>query len=140
MAVEGDTATDVSIGFETTRSDNVVVTTSDPLAPLIVIEYVPAAAVGLTVKLTVLVPDPAIDVGERVAVTPDGKPEIENATIDVKPLFGATVIVLEPEAPWLIDSVIGLAVTPKLPELGVTLTDGPAVPWPSESTAQTKNV
>ena len=57
----------------------------------------PVVAVLLAVKVNVL--EPVVLVGLKLAVTPDGKPEADKATLPLKPLVGFTVMVLVPLLP-----------------------------------------
>jgi len=50
------------------------------------------------VKVSVLVP--VVEVGLKLAVTPEGKPLALRATLPVNPPEGVTVTVLLPVAPW----------------------------------------
>jgi hypothetical protein len=59
------------------------------------------------VKVRVLVP--VVDAGLKLAVTPAGKPLAARATVPVKQLLDATVIVLLPVAPWATVRLAGLA-------------------------------
>ena len=76
-----------------------------PETPLIVTVTVPVAAVLLAVRVSMLV-DVAGFV-PKVAVTPVGRPEAERMTLPVKPLTGMTVIVVLPEPPCVIATVVG---------------------------------
>jgi hypothetical protein len=68
-----------------------------PLVPITAIRYVPAAAEALPVKVSVEVPEPlAMLDGLKAAVTPAGSPLTVSATLDLKLLKGATVIVEVP--------------------------------------------
>lgn len=64
---------------------------------MIVIVEVPVAAVALAVSVKELVV--VADAGLKDAVTPAGRPDAAKLTLPVKPLTGATVIVLEPLDP-----------------------------------------
>ena len=68
-----------------------------PDVPEIVTVAVPMAAVLLAESVSVLAVD--VLVGERAAVTPDGRPEAVSATVPEKFPIGVTVIVLLPLAP-----------------------------------------
>ena len=52
-------------------------------------------------------------VGVRVQVRPAGETAEVSATVPVKPLTGATVIVEVPVAPTLTGTLVGLAITVK---------------------------
>ena len=65
--------------------------------PVTVTVAVPVAAVGLAVKVNILVP--VVLPGLNDAVTPLGRPEADKLTLPLKPFTGVTVIVLVPPAP-----------------------------------------
>ena len=50
--------------------------------PVTVTELVPVAAVGPTVKVSTELPDGPIDVGEKAAVTPEGRPETDSVIVN----------------------------------------------------------
>jgi hypothetical protein len=64
----------------------VAVFTSEPLVPVIVMAVVAAAAVGLTVSVKLLVWLPEMELGEKAAATPVGRPEAVTATAPEKPV------------------------------------------------------
>jgi len=69
-------------------SANVVEAVAAPEVPVIVIFEVPAVAVPAVVSvITVLY---VVGLGEKVAVTPLGKPEAVNVTLPVKPYCPCT--------------------------------------------------
>ena len=68
---------------------------------------VPVAAVLDAVKVSVLVP--VVDVGLKLAVTPDGNPLAVSATVPLNPFSGDTVIVLLPVPPCATETLAGLA-------------------------------
>ena len=76
---------------------------------------VPTTAVLLAVKVTVELPLPgaAIDAGLKLAVTPEGRPEADNDTADLKPPLTVVVTVLFPEPPRVTDKLVGEALTAK---------------------------
>jgi hypothetical protein len=76
----------------------VVVWLRVPLVPVTVTLTVPVVAVLEAVKVTVLAP--VVDVGLKLAVTPEGKPLALSATLPVNPPDGVTFTVLVPVAPW----------------------------------------
>src|SRR5262245_54231763 len=98
----------------------VVATLRLPDVPVTVIEAVPGAAMLLTVNVNVLVL--VVLGGLNEAVTPLGRPEALKVTLPVKPFCGATVMVLEPVAPWRIVSVTGCAESVNV-GTGFTVTD-----------------
>jgi hypothetical protein len=81
-----------------------------------VMEWVPDLALELTVSLRVDVPDPGapMDVGLKLAVTPDGRPLADKATAESKPPETAVVIVELPELPLDTVSEVGEALMVKL--------------------------
>ena len=83
-----------------------------PLVPLIVTMEVPVAAAGVAVKVTVLLP--VVDVGLKVAVTPDGRPLAVSETLPENPLLGVTVTTLEAVWLWVTVTLAGAAVRVKL--------------------------
>ncbi len=72
----------------------VVVCVMPPPVAVIVTVLVPVEALLLALKVTVELPDPgaAIEVGLKVAVTPDGRPLAESERAELKP--PATVVVV----------------------------------------------
>jgi len=76
-----------------------------PAVPVTVTVTVPIAAVLLAVNVRALVL--AVLLGLKAAVTPLGRPEADKLTLPLKPLCGATVIVLVPLAPCTIAKLAG---------------------------------
>ena len=74
---------------------------------MIVTVVLPVAAVAPAAKVTVL--EVVVDVGEKVAVTPDGRPPALRLTEPVKPPLGVILIVLVPDPPWVTATVAGVA-------------------------------
>jgi hypothetical protein len=72
----------------------------------------PSVAVLDAVNVSVLAP--VAEAGLNAADTPEGKPVALSATLLVNPPLGVTVIVLVAVAPWLIDTLEGLADNAKL--------------------------
>ena len=70
-----------------------------PEVPVSVRLYSPRAAVLLAFNVSVLEPV-AVGFGEKEAVTPLGRPEMEKVTLPVKPFWGLTEIYEVPELPW----------------------------------------
>ena len=64
-----------------------------PLAPVIVIGYVPVGVVALVVTVMVDEPDVVTDVGLKLALAPAGNPLALKVTVPVKPPDGVTVAV-----------------------------------------------
>ena len=76
---------------------------------------VPAAATLLAVMVRVELPLPgaAMEVGLKLAVTPDGRPEAESAIAELNPPLGVRVIVLLVALPWFTFTDAGEAATMK---------------------------
>jgi hypothetical protein len=76
---------------------------------------VPVVAVLLAVNVSVELPLPgaAIEVGLKLAVTPDGRPEADKATAELKPPLIVVEIVELPEAPCVTARLVGDALTAK---------------------------
>jgi len=72
-------------------------------------------AVLLAVKVSVELPLPgaAMDVGLKLAVTPEGKAEVDSEIAALKPPLTVVEIVLLPELPWVTDRLVGEALTVK---------------------------
>lgn len=83
-----------------------------PDVPLTVTGTVPVVAVGLAVKVRVLVE--LVGLGLNPAVTPLGKPAAERVTLPLNPFTALTVIVLVPLLPCDIVRVFGEAESVKL--------------------------
>src|ERR1700733_11504254 len=79
------------------ESDSVVVSVRLPEVPVIVSVLLPPVAVLLAVSVSVLAP--VVEVGEKVAVTPLGKPDTERFTLPLNPYCGVTLIAEVPELP-----------------------------------------
>lgn len=90
-----------------TVSVMVVVRVNVPDVPLTVSVTVPVAAALPAVSVKVLA-EVALD-GLKLAVTPEGRPEIERLTVPLKPLIGFTLMVLVPMVPWVNVSEAGEA-------------------------------
>jgi hypothetical protein len=91
-----------------TVRERVVVAVKLPEVPVIVIVVVPVVAVLLAVSVSVLVPE--VLAGLNDAVTPEGTPEADSATLPPKPFCGLTVRVLvPPEPPWVMVALAGEA-------------------------------
>ena len=96
----------------------VAVFVSVPDVPETVTVAVPRAAALLAVSVRVLVVE--VLVGAKEAVTPEGKPDADRATLPEKLPIGTTLIVLVPPvAPWTIVRLLGEALRLK-PAMGVT--------------------
>ena len=88
-----------------------VVSVVVPAVPVMVIVLVPAAALVPRVISIVELPEPpVIVVGLKLTVTPDGTPDADKTTEEVKPAEGVTVIVeaTEPGASAVIELGVAL--------------------------------
>ena len=76
---------------------------------------VPSVAVLLAVNISVELPDPgaAIDAGLNDAVTPDGSPEAESETAELKPPETVVEMVVVLVPPRVTETVAGDALTAK---------------------------
>src|SRR5579859_1544670 len=97
-------------------SETVVVCVMPPPVAVMVTVEVPVVAVLLAVNVSVELPLPgtAIEVGLKLAVTPDGRPEAERETAELKPPLTVVEIVELPEAPCVTERLTGGALTVKL--------------------------
>ena len=104
-----------------TVSETEVVRVSPLPEPLTVMVYVPAAVVEPAVRVKVELPEPgaARDDGLKVAVTPAGVPEADNATADEKLPLIEEVTPTDPLAPCATESVVGDAASEKFAATGV---------------------
>jgi hypothetical protein len=98
----------------TVRVTVVVWVTPPPVAVTVTVE-VPVVAVLPAVNLSVELPLPgaAIEPGLKLAVTPAGRPEADNATAELKPPLVDVEMVALPEEPWVTDKLVGAAATLK---------------------------
>ena len=96
-------------------SETVVVCVTPPPVAVMVTVDVPVVAVLLAVNVSVELPLPgaAIEVGLKLAVTPDGRPEADRATAELKPPLIVVEIVELPEAPCVTARLVGDALTAK---------------------------
>src|SRR5215469_13937233 len=131
-----------------TVNATVVVCVTPPPVAVTVTFAVPVVAVLLAVKVRVEVPLPgaAIEVGLKLAVTPDGNPVTESETAELKPPLTVVVIVELPEVPCTSERLDGDAVTAKsatacchTSEIGVAVAALPACvrPYMSSSVRNT---
>ena len=92
----------------------VVWVTPPPVAVTVTVE-VPVVAVLPAVNVSVELPLPgaAIELGLKLAVTPAGRPEADNATDELKPPLVDVEMVALPEEPWVTDKLVGEAATLK---------------------------
>jgi len=91
-----------------------VCVTPPPLAVTVTF-VVPAGALLLAVNVRVELPLPgaAIELELKLAVTPEGSPEADNETAELKPPLIVVEMVLLPELPWTTDRLAGMALTLK---------------------------
>ena len=89
----------VKFGSAVTFKVNVAVSVVEPLVPVIVTVAAPVVAVLDAVKVSVLPAEPVTDAGLKDAVTPDGSPLIDRATVPEKPLIAETVTLSVAEVP-----------------------------------------
>src|SRR5207302_1752277 len=77
---------------------------------------VPVVAVLLAAKVRVELPLPgaAMDVGLKLAVTPEGRPEADSAIAELNPPLTVVEMVVLPELPWATDKLAGEALKVKL--------------------------
>ena len=87
-----------------------------PLVPVMVMVDVPVLAVLATLKVSFDVPEPVMDVGLYVPVTPVGSPDEVSLTAESNPPVAVTVTVTYPLCP-----------SSREPEAGETDTLNPAV-------------
>jgi len=97
---------------EFTVSVTVVECDKVPLVPVMVTVAVPVAAVALAVKVRTLVE--VVGFVPKVAVTPEGKPDVDRLTLPVKPPEGVTEIVVFPLLPCTTVTLEGEAESEKL--------------------------
>lgn len=109
-SVVGDTVM-VNSGLAVTVSVMVAVLTVEPLVPVTVTVTAPTVAVLVAVNVSVLPPEPVTEAGEKLAVTPAGRPLTVKATALSKPLNAATVTLLATFVPCM--TVIPVAETMK---------------------------
>ena len=71
--------------YRSTENVSVVDFVTPPPVPVIVIGYVPYAAFLDTVRVKSDVPEPVMEVGLKLPVTPEGTPVADNATAEPNP-------------------------------------------------------
>ena len=103
--------------------------TREPLVPVTLTLYDPGAILGPTEIVKVDVPDPAIELVVRVAVSPEGALELSDTT-SVKPLVAVTVMTELPLAPGTMVRLAGLGVIVKLGVGGLTVNGSQALATP----------
>src|SRR6516225_7989607 len=87
------------VGTAFTTSVTVVECVRLPLVPVMVIVYVPVGVVELVATERVELPEPATEVGLKLAVVPLGSPLTLKFTVPVKPFTAPTVAVYDVPAP-----------------------------------------
>jgi hypothetical protein len=95
----------VAVAFTVNEID--VVWLSVPDVPVIVTDVVPVVAVELAVKVTTLLP--VVGFVPKLAVTPEGRAEVDRVTLPVNPPLGVTVIVELLMLPWVTVRLLGEA-------------------------------
>ena len=90
-----------------TISETVEVWVKLPDVPVMVTVEVPVAAVALAVNVRTL--EPVVGFAPKVAVTPEGRADVDSVTLPLKPLVGLTVIVLVPLLPCAMVTLVGEA-------------------------------
>jgi len=96
LTVEGDAVRVKPAGAAVTVSETVTLAVIDPEVPVTVTVEVPAGELALTLNFKGIL-DP--DAVPHVAVTPAGTPETETVTVPVNPVWGTSVMVLDPLPP-----------------------------------------
>ncbi len=87
------------------------------LVPVIVIGWVPVGAFLATVSVKSDVPEPVMEVGRKLPVTPDGTPVADRVTAESEPPEAVVVTTAYPRWPWY-----------RLPDVGETeMAKDPAV-------------
>jgi hypothetical protein len=76
---------------EVTTNETLALCASVPLVPEMVTVYVPAVVEFNVVRVSVELPEVEIEVGEKLAVTPVGRPEAARETVPVNPFRGLTL-------------------------------------------------
>lgn len=99
-----------------------------PPVPVMVIGKVPVGAVLDTVRVKCDVPEPVMEVGLKIPVTPVGTPVADKATAESKPPETAMVTTAKPLWPRARDPEVGETAMVKAPTVGpVTVSDTVAV-------------
>lgn len=78
-----------------------------PPVPVTVTLTVPVAAVLLAVRVRVELPGVLIDAGLKLAVTPEGRPDADSATLELKPPRADVETVVVAELPCVSDRLEG---------------------------------
>ena len=94
----------------------------------------PVAAVAPTVKVSTELPDGPIDVGEKAAVTPEGKPETDRPMVDPYPPKGVPVTVEVPLLPCTIETAVPESEKPEVATAPVSAANSPVFGLPQPVT------
>jgi len=99
----------LGVAVDTIVRATIVVCVTPPPVAVTVTFVVPAVAVLLAVNVRVELPLPgaASEAGLKLAVTPEGNPETDNETAELKPPLTVVEIVVLPELPWFTLSEVG---------------------------------
>lgn len=97
------------VAGDVTVRETVAVCVIPPPVPVTVIVYTPAAVVEATAMVIVDVPEPVIDVGLKLTVTPAGWPLAVNETVELKPSRAETAMVEVPVLPCSTETEAGAA-------------------------------
>lgn len=100
--------------YRLTVRETVVVCVLPPPVPVMVMVRVPVVARVVVLSVRVEVPVPVIEVGLKVAVTPDGRPLADKVTAELNPPETVLVIVEVPELPPVTVIDVGEALRVKL--------------------------
>jgi hypothetical protein len=115
VKLEGDADSEkFGVAVALTVSEIDVVWVSDPETPVMVTDEVPVVAVELAVNVTALLP--VVGFVPKLAVTPDGRADVESDTLPVKPPDGVTLIVELPLLPCVTLTLEGEADSVKFGE------------------------
>ena len=110
-SVVGDTVM-VNSGLAVTVRVTLAVSTVEPLVPVTVMVAAPTVAVLVAVNVSVLPPEPVTEVGEKLAVKPDGRPLTVKVTALSKPLNAPTVTLLVAVVPCMMVVPVAETVNP----------------------------
>jgi hypothetical protein len=95
---------------------------------------VPVAAVAPTVKVRTELPEAPIDVGEKAAVTPEGRPETDNVIVAPYPPKGVLVTVEAPLLPCTIETAVPESEKPEVGNAPVSAAKRPEFGLPQPVT------